>query len=100
MDYEVFLVAAIQSSFLLGLIHGVNPCGHSWLVLAPFVVSEKKGRSVALLTGAFLAGTALACLVLGMGLGAVSERIPAGGGNLGGRWYVTRPAGNRAAVAL
>ena len=26
-----------QSSFALGLIHGINPCGRSWLVPAPFV---------------------------------------------------------------
>ena len=76
MEVEVLLVAAIQSSFLLGLIHGVNPCGHSWLVLAPFVVGEKRGRTIALLTSAFLAGTALACLVLGVSLGSISSLIP------------------------
>lgn len=76
MEIESLLVAAIQSSFLLGLLHGVNPCGHSWLVLAPFVAGEKKGSRVALLTCAFLAGTALACLLLGASLGAVSHFIP------------------------
>ena len=80
MEVETVLMAAIQSSFILGLIHGVNPCGHSWLVLAPFVTGEKEGRNVAVYTTSFLAGTALACLVLGMTLGAVSVLIPEAAG--------------------
>ncbi len=77
MAIETLLLAAIQASFLLGLLHGVNPCGHSWLVLAPFVSGEKRGSRVTLLTVMFLAGTAAACLVLGASLGAVSQIIPA-----------------------
>ncbi|NNK96095.1 MAG: sulfite exporter TauE/SafE family protein [Desulfobacterales bacterium] len=80
MEVETLLAAAIQSSFMLGLIHGVNPCGHSWLVLAPFVSAEKSGQKVTILTIAFLAGTALACLVLGASLGAVSMLIPSSAG--------------------
>ncbi|THB77151.1 MAG: sulfite exporter TauE/SafE family protein [Desulfobulbaceae bacterium] len=76
MELETILLAAIQSSFLLGLLHGVNPCGHSWLVLAPFISGEKKGSRVALLTMMFLGGTAAACLLLGATLGAVSQVIP------------------------
>lgn len=70
------LIAAIQSSILLGLLHGVNPCGHSWLVLVPFISGEKRGRRVFYLTASFVAGTALACLVLGATLGALSSSIP------------------------
>lgn len=77
MEMETLLAAAMQSSFFLGLLHGVNPCGHSWLVLAPFVSGERNGSRVALLTLAFLAGTALACLALGATLGAVSQMMPA-----------------------
>lgn len=80
MEVETLLAAALQSSFMLGLIHGVNPCGHSWLVLAPFVSAEKSGRQVTVLTVAFLAGTALACLALGASLGAVSLLIPSSAG--------------------
>ena len=80
MEVETLLAAAIQSSFILGLIHGINPCGHSWLVLAPFVSGEKNGQKVTILTVAFLAGTALACLILGASLGAVSMLIPASAG--------------------
>ena len=76
MELGTILFAAIQSSFLLGLLHGVNPCGHSWLVLAPFVTGERNGGRVALLTCAFLSGTALACLVLGASLGAISQMVP------------------------
>lgn len=81
MEVETFLLAAIQSSFLLGLLHGVNPCGHSWLVLAPFVTGEKRGSQVSLLTAMFLGGTAVACLFIGASLGAVSQIIPASMGN-------------------
>ncbi len=76
MELEGLLIAALQSSFLLGLLHGVNPCGHSWLVLAPFVAGERQGRRVTLLTSAFLLGTALACVVLGASLGAISQVMP------------------------
>lgn len=76
MEMETLFLAAMQSSFLLGLIHGVNPCGHSWLVLAPFVTGEKRGRRVAYLTAAFVGGTGAACLVLGATLGSVSALLP------------------------
>jgi nickel/cobalt exporter len=76
MDVEPLFIAALQSSFLLGLIHGVNPCGHSWLVLTPFITGEKKGSKVATLTAAFLFGTALACLALGATLGTISGLLP------------------------
>lgn len=76
MELEMVLWAAVQSSFLLGLLHGVNPCGHSWLVLAPFITGEKNGGRVTLLTCAFLSGTALACLALGASLGTISQFVP------------------------
>lgn len=77
MELEGVLLAALQSSFMLGLLHGVNPCGHSWLVLAPFVAGERQGQRVFLLTIAFLLGTAIACVVLGATLGAISQVMPA-----------------------
>lgn len=73
---ENIFLAAIQSSFFLGLLHGINPCGHSWLVLLPFVSGENKGRRVAVLTLMFLGGTVLACLAVGASLGAVSHLLP------------------------
>lgn len=77
MEFDTILFAAIQTSFLLGLLHGVNPCGHSWLVLAPFVTGEKRGTRVAMLTLSFISGTALACLALGASIGAISSFVPA-----------------------
>ena len=77
MEIDSLFLVAFQSSLVLGLVHGINPCGHSWLVLAPFVVGQKRGKRVAGLTLAFLAGTALACLLLGLTLGMVSALIPA-----------------------
>ncbi|MCK5515876.1 MAG: sulfite exporter TauE/SafE family protein [Desulfobulbaceae bacterium] len=76
MELETIFFAAIQSSFLLGLLHGMNPCGHSWLVLAPFVTMERNGSRVVLLTCAFLGGTVLACLALGASLGTISQLVP------------------------
>lgn len=75
MEHNTLLIA-LQSSIMLGLLHGINPCGHSWLVLAPFTTGERSGRRVALLTISFLAGTALACLFLGLTLGTISQFIP------------------------
>ncbi len=72
MSGETMLPVAFQSALLLGLIHGVNPCGHSWLVLAPFVSGCREGRRVAVLTVSFLLGTALASIAIGLSLGAVS----------------------------
>jgi len=76
MEIDKLFWVAFQSSLILGLVHGINPCGHSWLVLAPFVVGQKRGGKVAGLTAAFVTGTAVACLLLGLTLGAVSAIIP------------------------
>lgn len=76
MEMDSLFIAALQSSFLLGLIHGVNPCGHSWLVLAPFVTGEKNGKRVSILTASFVFGTAIACLALGATLGTISLLLP------------------------
>ncbi|WP_421903599.1 sulfite exporter TauE/SafE family protein [Maridesulfovibrio sp.] len=76
MDFDSIFLVAMQSSLFLGLIHGINPCGHSWLVLAPFVYGEKNGKRVFSLTTAFFSGTALACLIIGLTLGSISLTIP------------------------
>jgi nickel/cobalt exporter len=76
MEFDSIFWVALQSSLILGLVHGVNPCGHSWLVLAPFVYGEKRGRRVLALTLAFISGTTLACLLIGLTLGSVSLAIP------------------------
>ncbi|XXJ18125.1 sulfite exporter TauE/SafE family protein [Desulfovibrio caledoniensis] len=76
MQFDSIFWVALQSSVLLGLVHGINPCGHSWLVLAPFVYGEKRGGRVLALTLSFIAGTTLACLLIGLTLGSVSLAIP------------------------
>ncbi len=76
MDFDSIFLVAMQSSLFLGLIHGINPCGHSWLVLAPFVYGEKNGKRVFSLTSAFILGTTLACLGIGLTLGSISLTIP------------------------
>lgn len=72
---SIFIVA-LQSSLFLGLIHGVNPCGHSWIVLAPFVAGKSNGKRVFSLTTAFIIGTTLGCLAIGLFLGLVSASLP------------------------
>ncbi|WP_319777877.1 sulfite exporter TauE/SafE family protein [Maridesulfovibrio sp.] len=76
MEFDSIFLIAMQSSLFLGLIHGINPCGHSWLVLAPFVYGEKNGKRVVSLTAGFVMGTALACLIIGLTLGSISLTIP------------------------
>lgn len=76
MEFDNIFFLALQSSLFLGIIHGINPCGHSWLVIAPFVVGDRNGRRAFTLTSAFLLGTALACLVIGLTLGALSMSLP------------------------
>jgi len=73
---ESLFLIALQSSLFLGLIHGINPCGHSWIVLAPFVAGDKSGKRVFSLTTAFIAGTSLGCLAIGLFLGSVSASLP------------------------
>lgn len=77
MEFDSIFWVAMQSSLILGLVHGINPCGHSWLVLAPFVYGEKNGTRVFSLTSAFIIGTSLACLIIGLTLGSISLAIPA-----------------------
>lgn len=72
---SLFLVA-LQSSMFLGLIHGINPCGHSWVVLAPFVAGDTSGKRVFVLTTAFILGTSAGCLAIGALLGSVSATLP------------------------
>lgn len=76
MNFDTLFLVALQSSLMLGLIHGVNPCGHSWVVLAPFVAGDRDGRRISLLTTAFIAGTTIGCLAIGLALGLLSAGLP------------------------
>ncbi|USD38116.1 sulfite exporter TauE/SafE family protein [Ferrimonas sp. SCSIO 43195] len=76
MEFDTLFYVALQSSLVLGLVHGVNPCGHSWLVLAPFVAGSKDGKHVSNLTAAFIVGTTLGCLAIGLALGLLSSGLP------------------------
>ncbi|MFP3982972.1 MAG: sulfite exporter TauE/SafE family protein [Desulfurivibrionaceae bacterium] len=75
MEFDNLFLIALQGSLVLGVIHGINPCGHSWLVLAPFVTGNKDGRQVSLLTLSFILGTATACIAIGWSLGSISSLI-------------------------
>ncbi|WP_298439030.1 sulfite exporter TauE/SafE family protein [uncultured Ferrimonas sp.] len=76
MQLDTMFYLALQSSLLLGLVHGVNPCGHSWLVLAPFVAGSRDGKRVFRLTSAFILGTTAGCLAIGLALGLLSAGLP------------------------
>ena len=76
MPHDTIFLAALQGGLLLGLIHGVNPCGHSWLVLAPFTAGSRDPGRVFRLTAAFISGTSLACLLIGLTLGGISMSLP------------------------
>ncbi|QIZ76974.1 sulfite exporter TauE/SafE family protein [Ferrimonas lipolytica] len=76
MEFDTLFYVALQSSLILGLVHGINPCGHSWLVLAPFVAGNSNGKRVFNLTAAFITGTTLGCLAIGLALGLLSAGLP------------------------
>lgn len=76
MEFDTLLFVALQSSLVLGLIHGVNPCGHSWLVLAPFVTGDANGWRVSKLTTAFIIGTTAGCIAIAVALGLFSAGLP------------------------
>lgn len=77
MLFDSVFIVALQSALALGFIHGINPCGHSWLVLAPFTYGSKDGKRVFSLSSGFIFGTTLACLTIGFSLGSISLAIPA-----------------------
>ncbi len=70
-----FLVA-LQASTVLGLLHGISPCGHSWPILAPFCITAKGMRKCINVWFFFCAGTTSACLLLGVVFGALGSIIP------------------------
>jgi nickel/cobalt exporter len=38
---KMTFIVALQTSVVLGLLHGLSPCEHSWPILAPFAVGSK-----------------------------------------------------------
>jgi nickel/cobalt exporter len=70
-----FLVA-LQASIVLGLLHGISPCGHSWPILAPFCLTAKGIRKCINVWFFFCLGTTTACLVLGAVFGALGSFVP------------------------
>jgi nickel/cobalt exporter len=70
-------IVALQTSIMLGLLHGISPCGHSWPILAPFCITTKSMRRCMAIWFFFCLGTTVACLVLGMVFGLLGSFIPA-----------------------
>lgn len=70
-----FLVA-IQASIMLGLLHGISPCGHSWPILAPFCISSKNLKKSLTVCTFFCLGTITSCIFLGALLGFAGNIIP------------------------
>jgi len=69
-------VVALQASIMLGLLHGISPCGHSWPILAPFCITAKSLRKCINVWFFFCLGTTIACVILGVILGALGSIIP------------------------
>lgn len=69
-------IVALQASIMLGLLHGISPCGHSWPILAPFCITAKGMRRCINVWFFFCLGTTVACLVLGVIFGMLGSFIP------------------------
>jgi len=69
-------MVALQASIVLGLLHGISPCGHSWPMLAPFCITAKSMRKCINVWFFFCLGTTSACLVLGVIFGMLGSFIP------------------------
>ena len=69
-------IVALQASIVLGLLHGISPCGHSWPMLAPFCITAKGMRKCINVWFFFCLGTTVACLVLGVIFGMLGFFIP------------------------
>ena len=69
-------IVALQASTMLGLLHGISPCGHSWPILAPFCITAKGIRKCINVWFFFCSGTTIACLLLGVIFGALGSIIP------------------------
>ena len=69
-------IVALQASIVLGLLHGISPCGHSWPMLAPFCITAKSMRKCINVWFFFCLGTTVACMVLGVIFGMLGSFIP------------------------
>ena len=69
-------IVALQASIVLGLLHGISPCGHSWPMLAPFCITAKSMRKCINVWFFFCLGTTVACLFLGVIFGMLGSFIP------------------------
>lgn len=69
-------IVALQASIILGLVHGISPCGHSWPILAPFCITAKGMRKCINVWFYFCLGTTSACMLLGVVFGALGSFIP------------------------
>jgi len=61
---------------LLGLLHGLSPCEHSWPILAPFAITAKTTKRLFYISLMFCAGTIVACILLGFAFGIIGDFIP------------------------
>jgi len=69
-------VVALQASIILGLLHGISPCGHSWPMLAPFCITAKGMKKCINVWFFFCLGTTSACVFLGIIFGALGSIVP------------------------
>jgi len=79
MDPEtkrISFILVMQTSFVLGVVHGISPCEHSWPLLTPFAIASRSLKRVMKITIFFCLGTTLACVFLGFVLGAIGAILP------------------------
>jgi nickel/cobalt exporter len=75
---DLTFAVALQFSIMLGIIHGIIPCEHSWPLLVPFCITAQGMKKCIKVWFYFCAGTTSACALLGVVWGALGSIIPSG----------------------
>jgi len=76
MDGIISYLGILGLPILLGLLHGLSPCEHSWPILAPFAITAKTMKKLFYICLMFCSGTTVACVLLGIAFGTLGNFIP------------------------
>lgn len=69
-------VPPLIGAILWGILHGLTPHGHSWLVLLPFALGGVNARGMLRLAAAYGLGMIVVAAATGAALGALAQVVP------------------------